>query len=105
MGEGAVDDELVDADIRTRWCEFLSPRGAADSEDHGYDPGKAQWRQHQKPLSLWHSSRIEKQPELSCECQLSPLMHPPLALELQSQRSRRANLRRKSGSPDRGTQH
>src|SRR5262249_47677942 len=32
-------------------------------------------------LSLWHSSRIEERPEISCECQLSPLMHPPLALD------------------------
>src|SRR5438105_327909 len=105
MGESVIDDHLINFNPGTRRYDCLSPRGAADSEDHGYDPGKAQWRQHQKPLSLWHSSRIEERPEVSCECQLSPLMHPPLALELQSQRSRRANLRRRSGSPDRGTQH
>src|SRR5438132_4074376 len=48
-----------------------------------------------EPPLLWHSSRIEKRPEVSCDCQLSAPMHPPLALELKSQRSRRANLRRK----------
>src|SRR5690349_5779162 len=82
MGQAAVDDELVDADIRTRRCEFLSPRRAADSDDHGYDPGKAEWTQHQKAPLVWHTSRIEERPEVSCECQLSPPMHPPLALEL-----------------------
>src|SRR5687768_16264542 len=106
MGEGALDDDLVDADSSTRRCEFLSPRGAGDSVDRADDTGKAEWRQHQKRpfvLALFTDRRTIRgivgmptlTPDASSACNR--------IAGLKSQRSRRANLRRKRNAPDRGT--
>src|SRR5262249_27112461 len=51
MGESVIDDNLINTHSGPRGCDLLSPRGAADSEDHDYDPSKADGRQHPKPPS------------------------------------------------------
>src|SRR5579871_5267671 len=100
MGEPVFDDSLVNANSGARRCDDFSARGAADGEEHGHDPGKADWGQHQKPplvVALFPDRRTTRgsvggptlTPDASSAC--------PRIAGLKAQRSRRAKLRRKRG--------
>src|SRR5262245_14436164 len=57
-------------------------------------------------LSLWHFSRIEERPVVSCECQLSPPYASSACTRiagLKSQRSGVSELAQNKRFPDRGT--
>src|SRR5262249_30446900 len=97
MGGSVIDDNLIDGHSGPRRSDLLSPGGAADGDDHDYDPGEADGRQHQKPplvVARFSDRRTTRgfvrmptlTPDASSAC--------PRIVGLKSQRSRRANLRR-----------